>query len=340
MFGSEESMPPSGAGSAADGSGQYEEVYVDVALDPGRPPDRSNRIYGKLCTPAQGPSSTVQLLIHGATYGSIYWEWPYQPEIYSYVDAMTRAGYSTFNYDRIGVGRSSHPPGKEITTPSDAFVAHQLVQDLLAGRIGRGQHKFERVVLVSHSLGAVIAGVEAATYHDVAGVVITGQVQHYSPSGEAAAEETLYPANQDARFKELQLDSGYLTTRPGTRTQDFYYLPTSTAEVRQVDEDTKETTTMSEFETFAPFFEGITLQIEVPVLDVVGQNDTMNCAPDGADCTSSATLQRAEAPFYSPAAHLEAVVIPDTGHSLNMHTTAPQWFDVVIDWMKRQHFGS
>ena len=40
----------------------------------------------------------------------------------------------------------------------------------------------------------------------------------------------------------------------------------------------------------------------------------MNCAPDGVDCTSSATLQQAEAPFYSPEAHLEAVVIPDTGH--------------------------
>ena len=335
MFGSGESMPSSGAGSAADGPGQCEEIYVDVALDPSRPHDRSHRIYGKLCSPAQGPGGTVQLLIHGATYGSIYWDWPYQPEIYSYVDAMTRAGYSTFNYDRIGAGRSSHPSSKEITTPSDAFVAHQLVQDLLVGRIGQDHHKFERIVLVSHSLGAAIAGVEAATYHDVAGVVITGQVQHYSASGEAAAEETLYPANQDPCFKELQLDSGYLTTLPGTRTPDFYYVPTSTPQVREMDEDTKELATLSEFETFSMFFE-IAKQIDVPVLDVVGQTDTMNCAPDGVDCTSSATLQRAEAPFYSPAAHLEAVVIPDTGHSLNLHTTAPQWFDVVIGWMRQE----
>src|SRR5260370_26707114 len=146
----------------SDGSDQYEEVYVDVALDPGRPQDRSHRIYGKLCSPAQGPSSTIQLLIHGATYGSIYWDFPSQPQTYSYVDAMARAGYSTFTYDRIGAGRSSYPSSKEITIPSDAFVVHQLVQDLLAGRIGHTQHKFARVVLVGHPVSTINAAVESA----------------------------------------------------------------------------------------------------------------------------------------------------------------------------------
>src|SRR5260370_234733 len=195
----------------SDGSDQYEEVYVDVALDPARPQDRSHRIYGKLCSPAQGPSSTIQLLIHGATYGSIYWDFPYQPQTYSYVDAMTRAGYSTFSYDRIGVGRSSHPSSKEITIPSDAFVAHQLVQDLLAGRIGHSQHKFARVVLVGHSVGTMIAAVEAAHYHYVAGAVFSGQLQRDSQAGKDEVVKTLFPGHQGPRFKCLQLDSGYIT---------------------------------------------------------------------------------------------------------------------------------
>jgi pimeloyl-ACP methyl ester carboxylesterase len=295
--------------------------------------------YVKLCSPAQGPSSTVQLLIHGATYGSIYWDFPYQPQTYSYVDAMTRAGYSTFTCDRIGVGHSSHPPSKEITIPSDAFVAHQLVQDLLAGRIGQSRYKFARVVIVGHSVGTMIAAVEAATYHDIAGAVFSGQLQRDSQVGNDEVASTLYPANQDPRFKELQLDSGYITTRPGTRTQDFYYVPTSDPQVREMDENTKEVASIYEINTFDVFFNGISKQIDVPVLDVIGQKDSMGCAPDGTDCSSSATVQKAEAPYFSPAAHLKAIVIPDTGHDLNLQITAPQWYDVVIDWMG-QHFGS
>src|SRR5207302_7267115 len=117
--------------------GHCDEVSVPVALDPSQPHDRSNTIYGQLCSPAQGPSRTIQLLNHGATYGHVYWDFPYKSQTYSYVDAMSRAGLSTFNYDRIGVGLSSHPLSKEITLASDAFVAHQLVQDLRAGSIGQ-----------------------------------------------------------------------------------------------------------------------------------------------------------------------------------------------------------
>jgi pimeloyl-ACP methyl ester carboxylesterase len=319
-------------------SDSCEEVKVPVAIDSSRPYDLSQYIYGWLCSPAQGPSSTIQLLNHGATYGHEYWDFPYQSQTYSYVDAMARANLSTFNYDRIGVGLSSHPPSTEITLASDAFVAHQLVQDLLAGKIG--QHKFARVVIVGHSVGSLITAIEAATYHDVAGVILSGQVQLDSPSADETVNNTFYQAKKDPRFQRLNLDSGYLTTLPGTRTQDFYSIQESDPQVRRVDENTKETTSLSEFLSDDGFFEDISKQIDVPVLDVVGQRDTMACLPTGAeDCTSSATLQQAEAPFYSPAAHLRAIVIPNTGHSLNLHFTASQWFDDVTDWM-HQSFGA
>ncbi len=276
-------MLVSGAASAhaapKPASGQCEEVKVYVAINPSHPNDLSHYIYGWLCSPARGPSRAIQLLNHGATYGHVYWDFPYQPQTYSYVDAMSRAGLSTFNYDRIGAGLSSHPPGEKITIPADAFVAHQLVQDLRAGKIGQRHPQFARVVLVSHSVGSSIAGVEAATYHDVAGVVITGVLQHFSNNGLTTVDNTLYPAKQDPRFKKLRLDSGYITTMPGTRAQDFYYIPRSDPQVRMVDEKTKQTTSLSEFTSDDGFFEDISKQIDVPVLDVVGQKDTMACLP-------------------------------------------------------------
>lgn len=38
----------------------------------------------------------MQLLVHGATYNHLYWDFPHGPGYYSYVDAATAAGYATF----------------------------------------------------------------------------------------------------------------------------------------------------------------------------------------------------------------------------------------------------
>jgi hypothetical protein len=39
-----------------------------------------------------------------------------------------------------------------------------------------------------------------------------------------------------------------------------------------------------------------------------------------------------EAQYYSPAAHLKVVVIPDTGHDLALSTTAPLTDAAMIGW--------
>jgi hypothetical protein len=38
--------------------------------------------------------ATVQLLVHGASYDHLYWNFPYGGGYYSYVDAATAAGYA------------------------------------------------------------------------------------------------------------------------------------------------------------------------------------------------------------------------------------------------------
>ena len=74
-------------------------------------------------------------------------------------------------------------------------------------------------------------------------------------------------------------------------------------------------------------------QISVPVLVVVGADDNLFCTGVTAyNCASAASVQAFESQFYSPAAHLRVVTIPDTGHALALSTTAPITDAVMIGW--------
>lgn len=54
------------------------------------------------------PSSDVQrrdilqILAHGATFNKIMWDFPYQPNTYSWTRFMTNSGYSTLAIDLVG----------------------------------------------------------------------------------------------------------------------------------------------------------------------------------------------------------------------------------------------
>jgi len=88
-----------------------------------------------------------------------------------------------------------------------------------------------------------------------------------------------------------------------------------------------------EASTFAPVLvDDISAQITVPVLLVVGQQDSIVCGLLATDCSSAASVRQAEAPFYSPQAQLQVAVIPNVGHDLNLHEAAPVWFAAAASW--------
>lgn len=311
-----------------------QSLYVPVALGSGLPVH--SQIYGELCNPSGGPSKTVQVLVAGATYGHVYWDFPYQPGIYSYVHALNAAGYSTLNIDRLGIGKSSHPPLGQITVTmaTNAYVIHEVVQALRSGNIGAPP--FAHVVLVGHSLGSLMSWIEAGTYRDVDGVIISGLLHLVNATGAASFVATLYPAILDPRFAAYALNLnyvGYLTTEPGTRGRSFYYLPNTDPHVIATDEATKETVTPGEVASFPlPLTDAISAQIQVPVLVVVGQQDALLCGVTAEDCRSSSLIQQTEAAFYAPQAHLQVAVIPNAGHDLNLHKNASLWFTVATQW--------
>jgi pimeloyl-ACP methyl ester carboxylesterase len=322
---------------AAPDNGTCQSYNVPVALAQGQPLNYT--IYGVLCNPVGGASRTVQLLTPGASYGSVYWDFPSIDGVaYSYVAAMNAAGYSTFDFDRLGTGQSSHPDLSlvDVTVGTEAYILHELAGDLRVGSIG-GQ-AFGRVMLVGHSLGSGIVWTEAGTYHDVAGVIVTGLTHTPNAAAFASVLASLWSADLDPRFAGDHYGAGYVTTRPGTRGGDFYYLPGADKNVVAEDEVTKETATDGEATSFGlVLVNGISAQITVPVLLVMGQQDSIFCGLGATDCSSAASVLQSEVPYYSPQAQLQVIVAPNTGHDLNLHDkdllgNEPAWYEAAAAW--------
>jgi pimeloyl-ACP methyl ester carboxylesterase len=306
---------------------------LQVAIaDPG-PVDET--MWGQLCYRGPHEPGTVQVLVPGATYNHLYWNFPYGDGYYSYVDAATAAGYATFDVDPIGQGNSSHPPSADVTLTAEAVALHDAMTALRSGTVDG--HPFSHVITVGHSIGSVDAWLEAAEYQDADAVIITGALHALSPD-ISVLEDDLYPAVLDPRFDTSGLDTGYLTTKPGTRGSIFYDPRTTNQNVIATDEANKDTVTV-------PVLAGATSmlalpaarqpsdQISVPVLVAVGADDNLFCTGVTAyNCDSAASVQAFESQYYSPAAHLKVVTIRGTGHDLALSATAPITDTVMIGW--------
>jgi pimeloyl-ACP methyl ester carboxylesterase len=322
---------------AADASGPLtlscsaHTLQVSVA-DPG-PADQS--MWGQLCYRGNHEPSTVQLLVPGASYNHLYWNFPYGDGYYSYVDAVTAAGYAAFDVERIGDGSSSHPPSADLDLNAGAVALHDAVAALRSGAVDG--HAFAHVIMVGHSIGSLETWIEAARYRDVDALIVTGALHALSPD-IGAIEGALYPAADDPKFAGSGLDTGYLTTQPGTRGSLFYNPSATNPKVVAADETNKDTVTVPELVsattmTDLPPAQQASYQIAVPVLAVVGEDDALFCKGVLVyHCASVKSVQNFESQYYSPEAHLKVVVIPDTGHDLSLSTTAPVTDAAMIGW--------
>lgn len=307
--------------AASDPPTICKQLSQTVSLEEGQP--AIYKVVGELCY-KPNHKNVVHLLLSGATYGDLYWDFPLHPKQYSYVRALTNNGYATFNLERIGIGESDHPPQNEVTLQANAFVAHQIVQALRNGQLG----KFSQVMLVGHSLGSGIAVIEAAQYDDVDGLVLTGFLHNQGPAfGDVAA--SLHPVQQDPHFTNHDLPDGYLTTLPDKRSI-FYSTPDADSDVIKLDELTKETITIAEAQGLPPLVaDPNNVQgIRVPVLIVMGEFDQIFCS-DGCPQV------QVEPTYYESSPKVEVRVLKNAGHDLNLHPNAPALFATVVDWSNR-----
>lgn len=310
--------------------GSCREVTRAVSAAAGRP--RIYTIAGTLCTPtAWAPGThTLDILVPGGMYNRTYWSWPQNPSQYSYVYRTLQAGRATFNYDRLGTGRSSHPFSAEVTFSSDVYQLHDL--------ISWQRINYPRINVIGHSLGSVIAMQEAGVYKGADRVVLTGMT-HGHGQGFLTLGTAIYPANLDPQFSSVipLTDPDYLTTLPGKRSLFFYSAIADPAVIAydEAHKDMMTTTVASEAITAhsAPVALNISNSITAPVLMVVGRLDYPFCNVD-MSCASDSLVKAFETPYFTSAKSFTAKTIPDTGHNLPLHPTAGSSFNAINLWLK------
>jgi hypothetical protein len=288
---------------------------------------QSGAIAGTLCSPPG--ATTVQLLIPGWTYNRTYWSLPYQPQTYSYVEAANKAGFATLAIDRLGSGHSLHPLSLFDTLQADVDTVHAVVSALRDGSLGV---RYGHIIEVGHSLGSIVAASEAGIYHDVNALITTGyshSLNYLNAYIEIAGHDDL--AMGDPKFASLKLDPLYLTSEPGTRYL-FNYVPNTDPAVLNLDESTlKDTDNLIEGVTIAAYpVDNVDRSLNIPVLDVTGAHDGIFCGLNTASCTSSSALAAFERSFYGPKATVEAFLVPNTGHDINLERSAPESYARMI----------
>lgn len=274
---------------------------------------------GRLCVP--GGATTVQVLIPGGTYDRTYWDVGFEPSTHSFTKAQNNAGFATLALDRLGTGLSSKPLSTFVTASTQASAVHQVITTL--------KPRFSKVIVAGHSIGSAMAMIEAGTYRDVDGVLVTGFTHKMNYITVVPVLANMIPAG---------LDLGYLTTMPDTRYNAFHKPGPLVPGAISFDESTKDVFSATEaVDTILlnTVIIPISRKITVPVLMVVG-NDTHFCSSGlplmGSDCSSAAALKTDEGQFFPSVPRLNTYVLNGYGHSINYAPNAPDYHAVVASW--------
>lgn len=321
-----------GATDSSPSGSQCRDYMFSVSMAAGQA--LSQKVFGRLCSYGPPEGKPVEVLVPGGSYNHRYWDFPYQPDKYSYVRAATRAGNVTLDLDPLGYGYSSHPLGTLVTFNVEGWVVHQIVQDLRQGAIGT---KFKTVILAGHSMGSLTSWVEAGNYHDINGLISTGAEHTINATTVSTKVLTLLtePAIVDPKFSSSGLVD-YTTSWPGVRKDAFYYQPGTDPGIYPVDEATKDTIPAGEWATMVlPLQQtSLTRSLHIPVLIVDGNYDNFYCT---TTCSANGNAAKEEPGNFSSSRCLKLDIIPDTGHDVNLSLKGPTWYAKATQWESQCH---
>ncbi|KAF2152256.1 hypothetical protein K461DRAFT_256055 [Myriangium duriaei CBS 260.36] len=297
-------------------------------------PQTISTVYGiqtDFCYPATLTSATqvktIQILTHGTGLQRNYWDIPGPNN--SYVDAAAMAGYATLSYDRLGNLQSDHPdPINAVQSAMHVEILEGLIQGVRKGTFGL--KKFDNVVCAGHSYGQIIQTGHDNKYPSSCSAVLATGVSgafQYLSQDTLALNPTIAHDVDPGRFGNLS--NAFFTYPTSVSVQlPFFRYPYFDPDVFDAVFATRGTYTIGELLTLpaiftpAPAFTG-------PVAVINGEFDFAYC---GGECGQLPDLYRTT--FYPTAGRAAVYLIPNTGHIINAHATAPQAFQQMLSFLK------
>ena len=278
-------------------------------------------------------NAPLQILLHGSTYTKEYWDrgsWGYGDPKYSWTKAMNQNGYATLAVDKLGNGASSHPdPVYDVQLPLQMETVHSLITQIKAGNTTIPIP--DRFIFVGHSSGSIV-GADLAQTHpdDVDALVLTGYPAGGSNNKGGIPSYHYLPAAISApkRFPG-SLNYGYLLMNSEfNRTSAFYYQGHYDPKIPHLDYLTQGAQPIGEGfnlgRSTQPAFKG-------KVLVVTGQKDPAVCSFTPVDqCAYNNTRVRGVGTAFAGNTGFD-FYMPDTGHDLNWHYSAPKTYEVVVE---------
>ncbi|ROT41606.1 hydrolase [Sodiomyces alkalinus F11] len=284
--------------------------------------DGEYEISARLCEPASGieRKEMLQLLIHGATFNKVMWDFPYKPETYSWTRFMTAAGYTTLAIDLVGNGNSSKPDGLfEAQTGTFIQTVHQVIETIRADETALGR-TFDKIAIVGFSIGAIVANSIADRYpSDADAIVLLGITWDLAWIYPAFLTGMQTAANLVDPERWGDLD-GWYQTQPTRATRRLACFAGDFEEgAVQTDFETRDIDTFGTAVTFtyhlvtAPQYVG-------PVFLGLGKDDSTFCPR-----TCGIEPYKVYTQFPKAKEHM-VKVYPNTGHALMYHRVAPVLF--------------
>jgi pimeloyl-ACP methyl ester carboxylesterase len=286
-------------------------------------------IKGWLTVPERLRSPALQVLVHGGTYSHLYWDWPQQPETYSYVEWAKERGYATLALDCMGTGESDHPPSSDIDIHAQALAVQAAITAL---RNGREDNRFSHFILVGHSMGCTIASL-AARLEPVDALVLTGSVPLATGSaanaiiaGDDGAICALRPGREIPGLDYL--DEGYVTIDPAYRKPWMYCDAGADPAIVAYDLAHPDVITLAELATVKDYRQGI-IYHDVPVLFHVGDQDVLEYDPHLDDSVRPAVA----AMMARLPGNYAYEITPAAGHCLTLHRNAREGYAFIGRWV-------
>lgn len=313
-------------------------------------PAMTSKISAFYCPPTKkvvGRGDTVQLLLHGASFTKYYWSAfgpvgsGYHENLYSWVDHFRNEGFHIVAVDRLGAGNSTQPNSSYVTALVEVDVTRSLVDQLRSGVVS--MRKFDRIVLAAHSYGSFIVDLLLYQSPKVAdAIILTGYAHNYSLASAAASRQDIESANKVFPKKFGKLDSGYITQANVKAIRDAFYGHTGSFDpaLPTLEFETESVQPVGELRSIqailASGFGNLTASnFTASLALVIGAQDGPFC--DGNCGQGPGQILANAKEIYSKAKGLLTMTVPNTGHVVNLHYSAPDTFRKITRWLTAQN---